>query len=206
MLILPGTFEVASVMASERVREKGSATGAEAVAPHDEQSTVVGSAANGAGSSPHGGSPAMVWQLARRARRADHDHNGNGRGSLGVLRRVTRIRPDDHASPDDECLEGFPDLLAALGCGSWDAIQPRMPGKLKIEAKGGLWYGRLDLPSEGQFIVQAGPTFAAMLSSLDAACRLGGTGWQELTWGPAVQKKRDLRKKALDTAIGKNDD
>lgn len=120
------------------------------------------------------------------------------RRKRAVLQRAAAIRPADHADAGQLFAGSYPELAEYLCLGTWDDIQPRDAGTLKVRCKAGVVYGTLSLPTEGQEITLGGLTLDGLLLSLDDACRTGKGPWQDMRWGTGVQKKRDLRKKEAD--------
>lgn len=138
-------------------------------------------------------------ELAGRTEASSRAADGRAtRRKRAVLQRAAAIRPADHADAGQLFAGSYPELAEYLCLGTWDDIQPRDAGTLKVRCKAGVVYGTLSLPTEGQEITLGGLTLDGLLLSLDDACRTGKGPWQDMRWGTGVQKKRDLRKKEAD--------
>src|SRR5271166_293665 len=149
--------------------------------------------------------PSHRWEVARSRRVASLNGSAGADGRLGLLRRVSQIVPEDHGPQDDDFEQRYPDLTALLYAGTWDAIQPREAPRLTISAKGGSVVGKLEMPSEGLWVPATADSLEKFLQVLDFYARTGSGPWQELKWGTAAQRKRDLRKKELDKRFAARD-
>jgi hypothetical protein len=126
--------------------------------------------------------------------------------STPPMRSHLKLRPPNHGPADDWLAERYPMLAWYLYAGSWDGIQPRMPAKLSISAKGRMVIGLLQCPTEGLQTDDQAESFDELLEQLNTACANPQHPWREMNWGTGAQKRRDLRKKEVDNEKHRNDD
>jgi hypothetical protein len=116
---------------------------------------------------------------------------------------MIRLGLASFGAADDPAWEACPTAVSWLCLRSWDAIQPRKPGRLTVTPTATGWQATLTLDSEARKGSVRFRWFEELLPQLEALC-LGRVGeWVELETGKGAQRLRDERRKLLDARKAK---